>query len=126
MPKDVEERDFGAFTCGLSEFRRRDTTREEEGKEGKEESGKKKNAYEEEKIEWKNGKGIKGGWTCVRNSDCTFLKNGGERGWYVYFTYLSSLTPFIVPQYYFFLQIYVFSLPFLGVVSPLSSRPLIR
>lgn len=33
------------------------------------------------KIDWIGGKGIQGGWDCIKNGDCSFLKGGAERGW---------------------------------------------
>ncbi|KAG7133827.1 hypothetical protein HYQ45_008052 [Verticillium longisporum] len=30
---------------------------------------------------WKDGKGVRGGWICTQNSDCSFLSSGEERGW---------------------------------------------
>jgi len=32
-------------------------------------------------INWRDGRGVAGGWTCEVNGDCSFLKNGEERGW---------------------------------------------
>ncbi|OJI84876.1 hypothetical protein ASPTUDRAFT_167981 [Aspergillus tubingensis CBS 134.48] len=32
--------------------------------------------------DWKGGKGVAGGWECVRNGDCGFLSGGAERGWH--------------------------------------------
>ncbi|MCJ1335766.1 hypothetical protein MMC09_001040 [Bachmanniomyces sp. S44760] len=90
MPKDVNEEDFKTFTCGISTFVRRregdnlhrrairapaaEEEKEEEGVDGKAPSN---------ISEWKNGKGVAGGWNCTVNSDCSHLPNGEERGWYV-------------------------------------------
>ncbi|KAI9816655.1 MAG: hypothetical protein M1832_005041 [Thelocarpon impressellum] len=66
MPSRVEEADFRPFTAGLSVFVRKPLT------PAPEDGG--------EKGQWR-GKGVKGGWTCVRNGDCSFLAGGEERGW---------------------------------------------
>lgn len=62
MPDNVEAEDFRVFTCGLSVFRRRGT---EQG----------------QGLDWKEGRGVGGGWNCEVNSDCSFLSGGEERGW---------------------------------------------
>jgi transcription factor C subunit 7 len=31
--------------------------------------------------QWEGGRGVRGGWTCEADSDCSFLKGGAERGW---------------------------------------------
>lgn len=64
VPADVGEADFEAFTCGLSVFRRRRGGGEEK----------------DAPAEWR-GKGVRGGWTCEVNGDCSFLSKGEERGW---------------------------------------------
>jgi len=51
IPETPDVDDFGAFTCGLSTYRRGP------------------------------GRDAVGGWTCELNSDCSFLRNGAERGW---------------------------------------------
>lgn len=51
IPETPDVDDFGAYTCGLSTYRR------------------------------KEGEDAVGGWTCELNSDCSFLSNGAERGW---------------------------------------------
>lgn len=33
--------------------------------------------------DWRGGVGVAGGWLCLVNSECGFLKGGEERGWYV-------------------------------------------
>lgn len=35
------------------------------------------------KKDWRGGVGVAGGWLCLVNSECSFLKGGEERGWYV-------------------------------------------
>jgi transcription factor C subunit 7 len=76
LPEHVQEDDFKPFTCSLSKFVRRKelsgnikftgTVRAEEGIP---------------EVDWRNGRGIGGGWDCVINGDCSFLKGGEERGW---------------------------------------------
>lgn len=51
IPETPDVDDFGAYTCGLSTYRR------------------------------KEGEDAVGAWTCELNSDCSFLSNGAERGW---------------------------------------------
>lgn len=80
MPEDVGEEDFSCFTCGISEFHRRSTS------VGECEPGETM-MWDPDKpddvpdVGWRDGKGVEGGWTCERNSDCSFLENGEERGW---------------------------------------------
>ena len=68
MPDDESKEDFRAFTCGLSLFRR------------KSQYGRKSEANSS--IDWLR-LGVGGGWLCEQNSDCSFLSEGEERGWYV-------------------------------------------
>lgn len=71
-PGDASERDFSPFVAGLFEFVRRDG--------GTFTSTKKVTGHV---PDWKNGKGIHGGWDCVLNGSCEHLSEGGERVWYV-------------------------------------------
>lgn len=72
MPTEFEEKDFNVFTAGVSTFTRR------------------KPASEGDQVvlgavpDWKNGKGVGGGWECVKNGDTAFLSGGAESGWYVF------------------------------------------
>jgi transcription factor C subunit 7 len=66
MPDDVEVEDFRAFTCGLSLYRRR---------------RQQVSVTETSPLGWRGGRGIRGGWDCELNSDCTHLSLGEERGW---------------------------------------------
>ncbi|OAA74654.1 phosphoglycerate mutase family protein [Akanthomyces lecanii RCEF 1005] len=59
-PDEMDTEDFKAFTCGLSVYARG------RGAEGKNTDGKSDNV---------------GNWICERNSDCSFLSGGEERGW---------------------------------------------
>ncbi len=58
------------------------------------------------KIDWRHGKGVQNGWDCVDNGNCSFLKGGEERGWYVLFfiflfpfaNLMSSSPPHYMPR----------------------------
>ena len=90
MPSDVAESDFRPFTASLSVFvRRRRRRRREQGLDGgggeardvNDVDGKDVIAGQGRLVEWRDGKGIGGGWDCIRNGDCSFLEGGEERGW---------------------------------------------
>ena len=91
MPEEVGEEDFRCFTCGVSKFVRRDQAerddaageRESEVEDGEEKEGKwdPQHPSQTPEVQWRDGKGVGGGWTCEANSDCSFLENGEERGW---------------------------------------------
>ncbi len=85
MPEDVRIGDFGAFTCGLSVYRRRRSDSEPAKRPG--EAGAQRR---EERPKWARGTGLRGGWDCEVNCDCTFLRGGEERGWFVLLFRLSS------------------------------------
>ncbi|KAL9103686.1 MAG: hypothetical protein Q9163_001280 [Psora crenata] len=77
MPDDLAEEDFLAFTAGISKFTRRTLpTRQNQAPVKKWEKGE---AFPE--VDWKNDKGVAGGWDCVVNGDCSHLQGGQERGW---------------------------------------------
>lgn len=75
MPEDVGQDDFGSFTCGLSEFRRRkdQTVPAVQAWEGV--------GRDIPAVPWRGGSGVAGGWDCTVDSDCSFLSGGEERGW---------------------------------------------
>ncbi|KAF2673121.1 phosphoglycerate mutase-like protein [Microthyrium microscopicum] len=76
MPEDFAEDDFQCYTAGLSVYRRKGVaTRFEEVGE--------KTMEGVPKVKWK-GTGVGGGWDCIKNSDCSFLSGGEERGWKFY------------------------------------------
>ncbi|MCJ1341897.1 hypothetical protein MMC31_000075 [Peltigera leucophlebia] len=81
MPRDINQTDFRAFTCGLSKFVRRST---EVGGEDRSALRTAESAGEGmlSNAAWMNGKGVAGGWDCLLNSDCTHLPGGEERGWH--------------------------------------------
>lgn len=83
MPKDPSEDDFKCFTCSLSKFVRR--RKENVAPNGEDTIGGKWDRASPDDIPnvgWRNGKGVKGGWNCELNGDCSFLRGGEERGWY--------------------------------------------
>ncbi|KAE9379041.1 phosphoglycerate mutase-like protein [Stipitochalara longipes BDJ] len=76
MPVEVEEQDFHPYTCGLSTFVRK-------GKENMQTDVKEWNGPHTPipVVEWRGGNGVGGGWTMVLDGDCSYLKDGEERGW---------------------------------------------
>ncbi|KAL2800485.1 histidine phosphatase superfamily [Aspergillus keveii] len=74
MPAEFSEKDFFVFTAGLSTFARR----------GKASGSMSASAFEGavEVPDWKGGKGVGGGWECVRNGDTSFLSEGAASGWH--------------------------------------------
>jgi transcription factor C subunit 7 len=105
MPPDPDEDDFRAFTCGLSMYRRRRvggtsassaaalvaTGNETRGSSAA-------SAKEEEAESWRDGRGVRGGWDVLLNSDCSFLTGGEERGWCVVSLSVDSCCPTLPPQ----------------------------
>lgn len=103
MPENVEAEDFRAFTCGLSVFRRRPASRSVVAGEAAATSSPRtvgnlrtptsqataspdgySNGLVDPSstgVDWKDGKGVGGGWLCEVNGDCSFLSGGEERGW---------------------------------------------
>ena len=83
MPEDVSEEDFSCYTCGVSTFTRRSGAEVTAGATELEKYGvwDSSKASEVPYVEWKGGRGVGGGWECEKNSDCSFLENGEERGW---------------------------------------------
>jgi transcription factor C subunit 7 len=90
MPEDANIDDFHVYTAGLSTFTRRrvdEATESNTSTEGSLSSsllaaGTKLLPESEVRVpDWKGGRGVGGGWDCVRNCDCSFLSGGEERGW---------------------------------------------
>lgn len=107
MPDNVEAEDFCAFTCGLSVYKRRNdiqvTGNNQIGQgvavpsrgplehikptspPGKASHNRYSHgpaeSFPPRSVDWKDGKGVGGGWVCEANSDCSFLSGGEERGW---------------------------------------------
>ena len=127
MPIDAEEQDFLPYTAGLSVFVRRsedgvhkdvaavsgdvedlvpDTRKSGNGGPHAAAENESHAAVEPRsantlvpaKIDWRQGKGVQGGWTCIKNGDCSCLSGGAERGWYVFIYSLSLLCPFSFPS----------------------------
>lgn len=82
MPEDLGEDDFKTYTCGISKFERR-ALKGPEGEGAIEMSGTFIAGRELEipNVNWRNGRGVLGGWDCVMNGDCSHLDGGEERGW---------------------------------------------
>ncbi|KAF1811760.1 phosphoglycerate mutase-like protein [Eremomyces bilateralis CBS 781.70] len=81
MPAEPEEHDFSCYTCGLSMFVRRTNHPTEAGVKAPVAEWDPKDPENIPELDWIGGKGVGGGWDCVHNSDCSFLKGGEERGW---------------------------------------------
>ena len=91
MPDDSSEEDFNVFTAGLSTFKRRGTSSTASTIQSgdQEECSSQKPLAEGTTFirasgsppQWKNGRGVGGGWDCLANGDCSFLSGGAERGW---------------------------------------------
>lgn len=79
MPDDDCKEDFKTFTCGISRFNRRSLSHAKSVQEFEPiEAG-----ASIPQVEYKDGRGVAGGWTCVMNGDCAHLDGGEERGWWV-------------------------------------------
>lgn len=75
MPDDIAEEDFRPFTCGVSTFVRR-------GKGVQEGVGEWQGSESKiPRVDWRDGRGVGGGWECTVSGDCSFLNGGEERGW---------------------------------------------
>ncbi|EKV09164.1 hypothetical protein PDIG_55920 [Penicillium digitatum PHI26] len=91
MPDHSSEEDFDVFTAGLSTFKRRGASSTASvGRSGDTEEGSSEYPLAEGTTfiraprtppQWRNGRGVGGGWDCVANGDCSFLSSGAERGW---------------------------------------------
>jgi len=76
MPQDIAEQDFNPFTCGLTTFARKSKENidvDVEEWEGPE--------TEIPAVDWREGRGVGGGWEMTVDGDCSFLAEGQERGW---------------------------------------------
>ena len=96
MPEDSGVEDFNVFTAGLSTFARRSSSSSsssygpDNGRGRGLESlapGTKTSRPGLQVPAWQGGRGVGGGWDCIRNGDCSFLSGGAERGWYVFSPY---------------------------------------
>jgi hypothetical protein len=88
MPEDPSEEDFKCFTCSLSKFNRRNIPEAPVEKEHIWTLDEPENIPF---VDWR-GKGVKGGWDCEVNGDCSFLEKGEERGWYDHTSLLSFVS----------------------------------
>ena len=83
MPGDWGEDDFKTYTCGITKLERR-ALKVPEGEDGTIGrlgtiiAGKELGIPN---VNWRNGRGVLGGWDCVMNGDCSHLDGGEERGW---------------------------------------------
>ncbi|KAL9609119.1 MAG: hypothetical protein Q9167_006097 [Letrouitia subvulpina] len=78
MPDDFNVEDFLAPTAGITKFIRKEIPKHQHGdQQSSRESASK------EALNWKSGRGILGGWVCELNGDCTHLRGGFEKAWYV-------------------------------------------
>lgn len=77
LPEDPCEEDFRCGTCSLSRFDRRSNAEAVT-------PVKPWSAGDPDKVplvDWRDGKGVQGGWDCTVNGDCSFLSGGEERTW---------------------------------------------
>jgi transcription factor C subunit 7 len=93
MPEDECAEDFKCFTCAFSKFVRKPITNGTTSTTSNGETGisdpllataqkwDPSNPDIVPDINWRNGRGVQGGWTLEVNGDCSFLENGEERGW---------------------------------------------
>ena len=81
MPEDSAEDDFKCFTCSLSKFVRRQKENVVLNGDDTKEKWNRASPDDIPDVGWKDGKGVKGGWNCELNGDCSFLRGGEERGW---------------------------------------------
>lgn len=115
MPESTEAEDFRAFTCGLTVYRRRPRQQRDQPAGGQGPTHPAAQAArtaasaditaptttastttpQQAPVEWKHGKGVRGGWVCETDCDCSFLSGGEERGWqvpsFLLFPFLDSL-----------------------------------
>ena len=73
MPEDPTTVDFHTYTCSVSKFTRKGSN--------KASVSRMPGGQLPLTIDWKNGKGVGGGWLCEVNAGVDHLSNGGERDW---------------------------------------------
>lgn len=88
MPEDECAEDFNCYTCAFSKFARKTPSATTNGSKtptdplaATAQKWDPSNPDDVPDINWRNGRGVQGGWTCEVNGDCSFLENGEERGW---------------------------------------------
>ncbi|KAH8673602.1 histidine phosphatase superfamily [Xylariales sp. PMI_506] len=79
MPDAIDEEDFAAYTCGLSIYRRRKAAHEVPAVSIDRHTS--ATVAATPRVQWMDGQGVRGGWVCEADSDCSFLRGGAERGW---------------------------------------------
>ena len=74
MPEDECAEDFNCYTCAFSKFARKPIA-DAADKESKPDTQKwdASNPDIVPDVNWRNGRGVQGGWTCEVNGDCSFL-----------------------------------------------------
>ncbi|KAI0118903.1 RNA polymerase III transcription initiation factor complex component [Nemania sp. FL0031] len=82
VPEDASVEDFGAFTCGLSVYRRQgiDQGRSTTGTTDRAAAIRDQAPMPADPPQT-CGFGLSSHWRCEVNSDCSFLRGGEERGW---------------------------------------------
>lgn len=78
MPEDIQEEDFRCYTASMSRYNRRDLS----SKVGHVEEWDEQRQDDIPHVDWKDGKGIAGGWESILNADCSYLEGSEERGWH--------------------------------------------
>ncbi|KZZ94104.1 Histidine phosphatase superfamily, clade-1 [Ascosphaera apis ARSEF 7405] len=76
MPSDTSKEDFIPYVTCMFEFKRR------QGEARSKVAETDKIVSERKVPDWRNGKGVGGGWDCIANADTSFLSKGAERGWH--------------------------------------------
>lgn len=141
MPDDSSVEDFHVFTAGLSTFVRRKSSFSSflspSSLSNEKEDGLGTSLAQGTQLlrpgtdlgvlgvpNWKNGKGVGGGWDCVVNGDCRFLSTGAERGWLVFPYLLSLFFSFVVVA--LFTPFYLYMTKFYDLGTSTEMNPSIR
>lgn len=74
MPEDTDKVDFHTYTCCISKFVRKQAQVNEQLPSWH-------HGDAIPVLNWRNGKGVGGGWVCEVNAGVDHLSNGGERNW---------------------------------------------
>lgn len=94
MPDDPDEEDFRCGTCALSVFSRKQSDHGDTDTDGQSRNDRRKSwdrvpPNTAPDVGWQK-RGVRGGWDCVRNGDCSFLRGGEERSWLVFISSVLS------------------------------------
>ena len=88
IPDSMEKEDFRAFTCGLSVYKRDKTTARPSAGEALSGGRLGRDGLSLSLRQWHCADAVGtagykdvGAWQCEKNSDCSFLSGGEERGW---------------------------------------------